>query len=282
MFRARWTATLTLTAVALAGCQTTGSGVLGGSQQQWGSVLGAVGGALVGSQIGGGSGRTIAVILGALAGGVLGNQIGAHLDERDREALAIRSQDALASGEAVQWASAHSGATGTIRPVASRVVEQDAQVRRSPRIARVDNLSVINQPYTAVKSANLRAAPSTGAEKVGGFRVGQSFTALGRTGNDWIAVGRHGTTVGYVHAPLVAPVAQAKAGQATDLDSLTVGAATQQGFDLDAIQPATPVTEKVLVQTTCRTLEYEVNTKDGQQRQSVDACQGADGAWQLG
>jgi surface antigen len=274
------TVRVTALVLALSGCATTGDGGL--SKQDMGSVIGAVGGALLGSQVGKGSGRTAAILVGALAGGALGNWIGAKLDERDRAALAGSTQQALDSGRPVTWNSDHSGASATITPVSSRTVTSSATVRRAPKIARVDNMAVINQPYQALKSANLRAAPGLEAEKVGGFAVGQTFTALGRTDNGWIAVGRKGTTVGYVYAPLVAPVALAARDSATDLDTLSTAAADEQGFDLDAIEPARPVTEQVAVQTTCRTVDYRVRTRDGEESRQVDACQGADGAWQLG
>lgn len=266
---------------AIGGCAAPGEQGQGVSKQTLGTVLGTVGGALIGSQIGGGSGRTAAMIAGALAGGALGNWIGSNLDERDRQALAVSTEQALASGNPVSWQSAHSGASATITPGESKTVTRETTVRRSPKIATVANMRVINQPYQALKSANLRAAPSTSAEKVGGFALGQTFTALARTDNDWIAVGRKGTTVGYVYAPLVGPVAAARE-IATDLDSISVATAKEQGFDLDAIEPTAPVSETVAVRTTCRTVAYNVKTASGEEQKTVDACQSADGAWQLG
>lgn len=266
-------------ALGVSGCANMGEW---GSKQTWGTVIGTVGGALLGSQIGGGSGRTIAIILGALAGGALGNWIGDNLDERDREALAVSTQQSLETGRTVNWESDHSGASAVIRPVSSKTVTQEAQVKRAPVIAKAENLTVLNQSYHALRSVNLRAAPDTKAEKVGGFQAGQTFTALGKTPNNWIAVGRKGVLVGYVHAPLAAPVTVAKADQATDLDSITVAQAGQQGFDLDTFEPASPVTETVAVQTTCRTMSYELTTEKGTESKTVDACQAVDGAWQIG
>jgi len=267
-------------AVGLSGCATTDGGWSG--QKTVSTVLGAVGGALIANQIGSGSGRTVATILGALSGGALGEWIGSLLDDKDKQALAASTQQALASGQTVQWKSDHSDASAAIRTISSKTVEQQAQVKRSPVIAKANNLAVLNQPYRATRSANLRAAPATNAAKVGGFRARQSFTALGKTPNDWVAVGRKGVLVGYVYAPLVAPVAQAQADAATDLDSITVAQADSQGFDLDALEPARPVTEQVAVQTVCRTMQYDVATAQGQESKTVDACQTADGAWDIG
>lgn len=272
----------TLIASAFAtGCATTNNGAWG-NKQTVGSIFGGLAGALVGSQIGSGSGRTVATIAGALAGGALGNWIGSNLDAKDQQELAASTQHALATGDTVTWSSNHSGANATVTPVSSKTVSQQATVKRAPKIAQVQNLHVINEPWYAIRSANLRAAPSTSSEKVGGFAVDQTFTALGRTDNNWIAVGRKGTTVGYVHAPLVKPVATAKADQATDLDTITVVEAKTLGFDLDAIDPPQPVVEQVAVQTTCRTLQYDVSTAAGSESKTVDACQATDGAWQIG
>ncbi len=278
--RCRLTAIAVVMALGINGCVTTGDSTM--SKQSVGTVLGAVGGALIGSQVGSGSGRNVAILAGAIAGGALGNMIGARLDERDRLALAARTQQALETGESVDWRSEHSGATATITPVSTTNVVGTSQVTRAPKIARVDNMTVINQPYRALKSANLRSGPDVGSEKVGGFALGQTFTALGRTDNDWIAVGRKGVTVGYVFGPLVGPVAVERRDEPTDLDAIPVNVAAQQGFDLDAIEPAAPVREQVVVQTTCRTVAYTVRTSDGEERETVKACQDVDGAWQLG
>jgi hypothetical protein len=109
-------------------------------------------------------------------------------------------------------------------------------------------------------------------------------------------VGRRGVSVGYVYAPLVelatarkapapavatsskaaAPVAQV--AEATDLDALDTVAAKEQGFDLDSMNV---VEEKVAAQTTCRTVNYNVTTKGSSEQQAIQACQAADGAWEL-
>ena len=272
-------AVITIASFGVAGCATNSEGW--GTKQTVGSVIGALGGALLGSQIGGGTGRTIAIIAGALAGGALGNWIGSNLDEKDRQALAASTQQALETGKPVAWQSDHSGASATIKPVSSKTVTHEGSIKRSAKIATVSKLDVINQPYQAKSSTNLRAGPDTSAAKVGGFSAGQSFTALGRTDNNWIAVGRKGVTVGYVYGPLVGPVA-AKTDEATDLDSISVAQAQGQGFDLDAIEPADPVVDQVAVQTTCRTVTYDVRTAKGSESKTVDACQAPDGAWQLG
>ncbi|WP_298013200.1 SH3 domain-containing protein [uncultured Castellaniella sp.] len=264
------------------GCATDGSGGGWGTKQSIGTAIGAVAGVLLGSQIGGGTGRTVAMIAGALAGGALGNWIGSNLDAKDQEALAASTQRALASGEAQNWKSDHSGATAVIRPVSSKTETREASVKRSQNVVQVKNLVALNETWQAKSSTNLRAGPGTENAKIGGLSSGQTFTALGRTDNNWVAVGRKGVTVGYVSGSLVQPVAVAKADQAVDLDTITVAQAQSQGFDLDTIEPAKPVVDTVAVQTTCRTVQYDVTTAKGSESKTVDACQQPDGAWQIG
>lgn len=281
MLIARKTIIATIAAsVFLTGCATDGSGW--GTKQSIGTAVGAVAGVLLGSQIGGGSGRTVAMIAGALAGGALGNWIGSSLDAKDQEALAASTQRVLTTGEAQSWKSDHSGAEAVIRPVSSTTRTQEATLKRSSSVAQIKSLVALNETWQAKSSANLRAAPNTTAAKVGGLASGQTFTALGRTEGNWIAVGRKGVAIGYVYGPLVQPAVVAKADQAVDLDTITVAQAQSQGFDLDAIEPTKPVEDKVAVQTTCRTVQYDVTSAQGKESKTVDACQQADGAWQIG
>lgn len=270
----------------LSACATNGEGGWG-TKQTVGTGIGALIGGVIGSQVGSGSGRVAAGVIGALIGGALGNWIGSNLDERDQQALAQKSQEALDSGRSMEWKSNHSGASATIRPGAERTVSKNTSIKRSPSVVKVDTLTNLNRPYSAQNSVNLRAGPGTEYDVVGGFKRGQSFTALGRTDNNWIAVGRQGVVVGYVHAPLVREIRsnaerQKVANQGVDLDKITVAQAKDQGFDLDAIEPKAAKTDRVSVQSTCRQVEYNIKTQAGQESRQVEACQGSDGAWQLG
>lgn len=260
------------------------------NKENIGTLVGTAAGILVGSQVGGGSGRTAAMIAGAMAGGYLGKTIGAKLDAQDREALAVQTQQALqhaSDGQATQWSSTHSDAKATITPIKTETVERQVAIKRTPKVQPVANMTLINQPYRALKSANVRNAPDLNADKVAGLPTGTTFTAIGRTDNDWIMVGRRGVTIGYVYAPLVAKVeaqtAQtAKADTATDLDSIDVATASSKGIDLDAVDfDALPVEQPVTAQTTCRTIQYDVTTQGSNEVETAKACQASDGAWEL-
>lgn len=254
------------------------------NQENIATGLGALIGVAVGSQVGGGSGRTVAMILGGVAGGALGKMVGKNLDERDQQALALRTQQMLNQGtdHTVSWQSDHSGAQATITPVKTTVKNEQIKVQRTAAVQAVPNMTLINQTYIAKKSSNVRNAPNDTASKVGGLAPGSSFTAIGRTDNNWIMVGRKGVTVGYVYAPLVGPKPAAVtqvakvADVATDLDAMDDVAAKQQGFDLDSIQES-----QISAQTSCKTLEYKVTAKGKSNSEQVEACQSADGAWEL-
>ena len=276
------------------GCATSGPDWA--NKENIGTVIGGAAGVLIGSRIGSGGGRTAAMLIGGLAGALLGKTIGAKMDEADRAALAVQTQQVLSrnqDGQASSWQSDHSGSTAQITPVSTETQARQVAVKRLPKIQPVTDMTVLNKPYRTIKSANLRSAPDSNAEKVGGLPPSSTFTALGRTHNDWIMVGRRGVTVGYVYAPLVEAVApkpvmvaanaakQAPADSATDLDNLDAASAAKQGVDLDAID-AKPVEDKLTAQTTCRTITYDVKAKDSQaEKQTVKACQAGDGAWEL-
>ncbi|SFP91722.1 glycine zipper 2TM domain-containing protein [Pseudomonas borbori] len=273
--------------LVLGACIGLSAGCANMSQNEWmnkeniGTLAGAAAGVLIGSQVSSGSGRTAAMMVGALAGGMLGKSIGAKLDERDRQALALQTQQVLNNsldGQASTWTFGHSGASAQITPVSTEIRSRTVAVKRTAQVQPVPNMQLLNKPYRALKSANVRSAPSTSAEKVGGL-------ASGSTDNNWIMVGRQGVSIGYVYAPLVAAVGSqttASTAQpvapATDLDAMDVASAKEQGFDLDSLSL---VEEQVTAQTTCRTVNYNMTSKGANDQQTVQACQAADGAWEL-
>ena len=61
-----------VSAIALSGCLAT--------NQQGGTLIGAVTGGLLGSQVGSGTGKLVATGLGVLAGAMAGQAVGQHMD----------------------------------------------------------------------------------------------------------------------------------------------------------------------------------------------------------
>lgn len=89
------------------------------SNQQGGTILGAIGGALLGSQVGSGGGRVVATVVGALAGAWIGSEIGKSLDAQERQRHRDTAQAALddnEAGETATWANSETGHSGTTTP----------------------------------------------------------------------------------------------------------------------------------------------------------------------
>jgi surface antigen len=89
------------------------------NKQGVGTILGALGGAVVGSNVGKGKGNIAAIALGTLAGAAIGNSIGSSLDRTDKEYMTRTSQQTLesvSSGQTMQWRNPDSGHYGTITP----------------------------------------------------------------------------------------------------------------------------------------------------------------------
>ena len=107
-------ATATVSALALAGCQTT--------KEEQGRVLGAIAGGLLGNQVGGGSGRTAATIAGTILGGYIGGNIGRQMDDGDR----YRAGAALESTPSYQtssWENPDSGNRYSVTPTKTYYAE---------------------------------------------------------------------------------------------------------------------------------------------------------------
>jgi surface antigen len=119
-------AMVSVLALALAGCDSTGN------KQTAGTVLGGLGGAVAGAQFGQGSGQIAAGVAGALIGALIGSEVGKSLDRADQAAMARTTQSALESnptGQATPWRNPDSGNHGTITPMKT-VPQSDGSVCR--------------------------------------------------------------------------------------------------------------------------------------------------------
>ncbi|MDZ3992973.1 SH3 domain-containing protein [Pseudomonas sp. Teo4] len=273
-------------AVAIAG--SAGCAQLGINKEQAGTLIGGLAGAAIGATMGKGSGKVAATLIAAGIGGYLGNRIGHMLDEKDQQALALRTQEALSqpvvsTSQPITWSSDHSGATAQITQGKEYTKTQTVAVKRAPKIQAVPSMTLINEPYVSKSSLNVRAAPNLKAEKVGGLPSNTEFTAVGSTG-DWVLVGRKGVTVGYVHKDYVQPKALAVAkvaAPAVNLDDMDVAASKEtQAFDLDAIQSLP--TEQVAAETACRPVTVNLKSASGQAEQQQNTfCKQTNGTWEL-
>ncbi|MBO9708670.1 MAG: SH3 domain-containing protein [Caulobacter sp.] len=172
----------TATALSMTAAPVTASamsqklgGVIGcdasGGKQEAGAVIGGLAGALVGNKLSKhdkGAGTAIGAVVGAGAG----SYVGCNMQK-------------------------------------SRAAENAGGVYVSDGI-RVSNsvdaapMTKISGKYVARSTLNLRASASTRGQAVGSVRAGETFQALGRTGDGkWILVGQDGVGVGYVSSAYV-------------------------------------------------------------------------------
>ena len=98
--------------LSVAGCASQG----GPSAQEFGFILGSIGGALVGSQFGSGSGRAAATALGAVLGGYAGRIVATQLTKSDYEKMDNATYHAMNTGETQAWSNAETGHSGTVTP----------------------------------------------------------------------------------------------------------------------------------------------------------------------
>lgn len=145
-----------------------------GGKQEVGAVLGAVVGGLIGNKVGGRH-PTGETVLGAAAGAAAGSAVGCQMQKN------------------------------TARQYGQGATYTRGGYRLSSYVAPA-SYSKIGDTFVATRSVNLRAAPTTGSERVGALRPGERFQALAHVrGSDWILVGQGGVGVGYVHEAYVQP-----------------------------------------------------------------------------
>ncbi|KPX49276.1 SH3 domain-containing protein [Pseudomonas syringae pv. tagetis] len=267
----------------------TGCAQMGISKEQAGTVIGGIAGLAVGATMGKGKGQIAAALIVAGIGGYIGNRIGQLLDDRDKQALALRTQEVLnqaatpvAQSTAI-WRSDHSNASARITPGPEYKAVRTIEVKRTSSIQGVPSMKLINKPYVTRSTLNVRSAPNMYADKVGSLPGNTQFTAVGSTG-DWILVGRKGVTVGYVHRDYVMTQSDADASKrlaAARLDDMNVtGSKETEAFDLGSISSLP--SGKTAVETTCRPLTVSLEASGSTtEKQENTFCRQANDTWEL-
>lgn len=98
------------------------------SNQDTGTVAGAIAGGLLGSQFGKGGGQMLAIGAGALAGAYFGGKIGQSMDELDRMKM-NQALDNNPTGQPAYWVNEHHHATYTVVPMRSVTFEGNPYCR---------------------------------------------------------------------------------------------------------------------------------------------------------
>jgi len=288
-------------ALTIAGCAQQG-GVAGmGSKETSGTAIGAAAGGIAGAFFGKGTGKIAAVLGGAVIGGLIGNRVGAALDDRDKQALAAKAQQALLTqpdNAPLPWASDHNtGVTGSVSATNTRIETKPVRIVRDANVAPAGQLDIIGAKYVAKSATKIRLAPTTDSDEVTTLAGGATIWAVGKVhGQPWIMVARGGKSIGYVTAtnvipaptvaspaPVPAKPASAEppapaAAAAFDLDSAPPPVRTPA--DLDALGPTEKV-DTVTASVSCRDLKTTVTANGQTSTDGQTACRSPDGAWQL-
>jgi surface antigen len=109
------------TAFSLVGCQNM-------SNQDVGTMTGAVAGGLLGSQFGKGGGQILAIGAGTVAGALIGGSIGKSMDDTDR----LKMQNTFEnnpSGQPAYWKNTRTGTTYTVVPTKNVTIEGNPYCR---------------------------------------------------------------------------------------------------------------------------------------------------------
>lgn len=124
-------------AVAIA-ASASGCAEMGINKERAGTIIGGLAGAAIGATMGKGNGKIAATLIAAGIGGYIAQHIGNMLDEKDQQALALRTQEVLSqpatvSAQPVTWTSDHSGATAQITQGQEFTKTKTVEVKRAPK-----------------------------------------------------------------------------------------------------------------------------------------------------
>lgn len=296
-----------LLSVAIAICFTvgvSGCSLDQMSKQDIGTGIGVLAGAIVGSKLGDGGAAGIAA--GAAIGGLLGNRIGAHLDEEDRKALAAQTAqnlETLKTGEAMTWKSDRTGSTATVQVSEAKDEQKQIDIPTASAITVPANVKLVQKTYQATKDSTIYTQTSNSSNIVGTLGKNKTTNVMAKTEDgQWLLVSRKGVLVGFVSASnlkaYTPPAPVAKTAQATtkavaaapvtpavvaDLDAMPAKEVTKStktaAFDLDAIDVKK---QSTTASVECKTLTYDIKTKDSSTKETGKACKTASGTWDLG
>lgn len=119
------------------------------TKEDSGTLLGAIGGALVGSAVTNDS--SVGVALGTLAGAYIGRDVGRELDEADQQKMYETTQSSLetgVSGNSAQWYNPDTGNSGSVTPQPSYTDTEGQYCREYQQ-----TVTIAGKPETAYGTA---------------------------------------------------------------------------------------------------------------------------------
>ena len=151
-------------------------------------------GGVVGCNASGGK-QEVGAVIGGLLGAVAGNQLAKH-DRGTGTAIG-----AVVGAGAGSYAGCQMQKSRAAQNAGGFYVSDGVRVSNAVDAAP---MTKIKGKYVARSTLNLRAAATTRGQAVGSVRAGETFQALGRTGDGkWLLVGQDGVGVGYVSSAYV-------------------------------------------------------------------------------
>lgn len=283
--------------LALASCNTIQTQA-DGNKDKVGAAIGATLCGL-GALLAGAKGTH--ALLASAACGAIGWQIGKHLNEQDRLAMqaeAAKVLDTASDGEGSQWSNPETGASANIVVRDTRTETKPVEMLKIKQVQKPEKLELIGETYaTSKRGVRVRSGPSTSTDIMGALKAGDTYTAVGKVvGKPWLMVAKNNITIGYVHEALIHPYSQSTQQSsireeidyaAIDLDAASIEA--NQTIDLDAVvmddgevidlDNIEVVSESVVVETDCRTIDLDIESTQGNEKASQNACKSLDGAW---
>jgi len=237
----------------------------GASKQSKGTSAGAIVGAILAGALAKKKNRRNAIIGGLIVGGFIGNRIGAHLDKRDRAALAKKIKQTANiknnNGKTIIWKSNHSDAVAKITPKIDRIVMKKIVVKVKtksiPTKHRVTSKLIVRQ------GPNNVSPPSTT------FNKEEELAILALTKDKkWAVVAKKGKVVGYVNRNDIRRNSKEKKVSSVQKKLEAVMQRPSRTREIAAIIPVR-----------CRSIQVRTKVSGKVITDDVKTCQSPNGSW---
>jgi hypothetical protein len=207
---------------------------------------------------------------------LLGAQFARTLDGRNRLILSRTTEQTAATGETIAYTDPETGWYCRTSVVETSVATVDLPVRAlKDRLQTTPPIELVQRPYEAAGSTNVRGGPGTDYVVVGSLADGETVDVVGRVkGEGWFLIAEGGLASGYVAQSRMTPIPAQVALEQTA--SRPEHAPAAEPLESAAIQEIVFSSDR-----TCRVITQEVIAVDKTaSSEDVTVCLGAEG-WEL-
>ncbi|MFP8966246.1 SH3 domain-containing protein [Pokkaliibacter sp. CJK22405] len=264
-----------LSTLALAGCQN------GRPQKDEAAAAAEAASHVVGQEFEGNASHNVNSLSHVLASGSLSALL-SDTDSDDLNELAADVQSSIYEGNKTSWRSSDRKTRIKVTAMTQNSTSLAEKVTILNSVTAPESLELLNVPYwiKSKSGVRIRTAPNTDSAIQDTFVLGTTFDAIGKTSNDWVAIGRKGVLVGYIYSPLVALTPYKETENGTDLNNFAGTLESKSGSVFDFTEENT-TTLPLTVTRSCAMLNYTVTSNKGNADLSDDVCQQEDGSWAL-